>query len=51
MAIRTLTYLLPEKEDRIEAFEIANSIATADMELDKAEIAVLNKIKKELAIQ
>ena len=34
---RTLTSLLPRKADRIEAFEIANSIATADEELDQKE--------------
>jgi tellurite resistance protein len=44
-AIRTLTKLLPRKADRIEAFEIANSIATADMELDQKEQDLLAEIQ------
>jgi hypothetical protein len=44
-AIRTFTKLLPKKADRIEAFEIANSIATADMELDQKEQDLLAEIQ------
>jgi tellurite resistance protein len=47
-AIRTLTTPLPRKADRIEAFEIANSIATADMELDLKEQELLAEIKRTL---
>jgi pimeloyl-ACP methyl ester carboxylesterase len=49
-AIKSLIKLLPRKDDRLEAFEIANSIATADMELDPKEEALLDKIKKTLKI-
>jgi pimeloyl-ACP methyl ester carboxylesterase len=49
-AIKSLIKLLPRKDDRIEAFEIANSIATADMKLDSAEEALLDNIKKTLKI-
>jgi tellurite resistance protein len=45
-AIRTLTKLLPKKADRSEAFEIANSIATADMELDQKEQDLLAEIQR-----
>lgn len=49
-AIRTLTKLLPNKADRIEAFEIANSIATADMEVDEKEKALLADIQQALKL-
>jgi len=50
MALEALTTLLPTSDDRIEAVEIANSIATADMDLDSAEQAVLGKIFRVLAV-
>ena len=49
-AIKSLIKLLPRKNDRLAAFEIANSIATADMELDPDEKMLLDKIKKTLKI-
>jgi tellurite resistance protein len=49
-AIRTLTQLLPKKADRVEAFEIANSIATADMELDQKEQDLLTEIQRTLKL-
>ena len=45
MAFETLADLLPEHEARLAAYEIANSIATADLELDADEEAVLQQIK------
>ncbi len=45
MALETLADLLPNQEERIEAFEIANSIATSDLELEAAEEKVLQRIK------
>lgn len=49
-ALRTLSSLLPQKADRIEAFEIANSIATADMELDQKEKDLLADIQRTLKL-
>ena len=49
-AIKSMIKLLPGKDEREAAFEIANSIATADMELDVAEEELLDKIKKSLRI-
>ena len=45
MALKTLIELLPNKDDRIEAFEIANSIATADLIVDELEENMLDRIK------
>lgn len=45
MALKTLITLIPEKADREEAFEIANSVATADMKLDADESRLLESIK------
>jgi hypothetical protein len=45
MALKTLVTLIPEKTDREEAFEIANSVATADMVLDDDESRLLESIK------
>jgi tellurite resistance protein len=50
LALKTLTALLPEKDDRIEAFEIANSIASADLELDAPEQELLSEIKDILGL-
>ncbi|MDM8522502.1 DUF3141 domain-containing protein [Desulfococcaceae bacterium HSG8] len=44
-AINALPKLLPTPDDRIEAFEIANSIATADLDLVSEEEALLERIK------
>jgi hypothetical protein len=41
---------LPQKADRIEAFEIANSIATADMEIDQKEKDLLAAIQRTLKL-
>lgn len=49
-AINTLIKLLPRKESRLEAFEIANSIATADFHLDQAEKDILEKIRNVLKL-
>ncbi len=49
-ALESLAVLLPETDDRIEAFEIANSIASVDLELDAPEEALLLKIKTILGI-
>jgi len=45
MALETLAELMPNQEERIEAFEIANSIATSDLELEATEEKVLQRIK------
>ncbi len=45
LALKTLVALLPEKNDRVEAFEIAGSIAAADLELDAPEQKILSEIK------
>ncbi len=45
LALETLVDLLPNQEERIEAFEIANSIATSDLVLEQAEEKVLQRIK------
>lgn len=50
MALGTLIHLLPNKEDRVEAFEIANSIATADLDLDSFEEEMLGKLKLALRL-
>jgi len=50
LAIQTLATLLPKTNDRIEAFEIANSIASADLELDAPEQKVLLDIKHVLGL-
>lgn len=50
LALATLIHLLPNKDDRIEAFEIANSIANADLVLDEQEEAMLEKIKNALRL-
>jgi tellurite resistance protein len=49
-AVRSLSALLPQKSDRIEAFEIANSVATADMELDQKEKDLLAEIQRTLKL-
>jgi tellurite resistance protein len=49
-AVRSLSALLPQKSDRIEAFEIANSVATADMELDQKEKDLLSEIQRTLKL-
>ena len=48
MAIEALPKLIPDKNGRIEAFEIANSVATGNMVLDEFETAMLEKIRKAL---
>jgi hypothetical protein len=45
MALAALADLLPSHEARVEAYEIANSIATSDLELETAELEVLQQIK------
>ena len=50
MALGALPKLLRAKNDRIEAFEIANSIAVADLDLDAAEENALEKIKMALKL-
>ena len=45
LALETLITLLPEQADRVEAFEIANSIASVDLEIDVPEQKVLSDIK------
>jgi hypothetical protein len=45
MALAALADLLPGHEARVEAYEIANSIATSDLELETAELDVLQQIK------
>lgn len=50
MALNALPKLLPTPDDRIEAFEIANSIATADMLLAEEEEVLLEKIMKILGV-
>ena len=45
MALETLVDLLPNQEERIEAFEIANSIAASDLILEEAEEKMLQRIK------
>ena len=49
-AIKTLPKLLPKKADRIEVFEIANSVATANLSIDEDEQAMLDHIKEVLKI-
>jgi hypothetical protein len=44
LALETLADLLPGEADRIEAFEIANSIATADWDLEDTEAEMLKRI-------
>jgi hypothetical protein len=50
MALKTLADLLPDSGNRIEAFEIASSIATSDMSLDVEEEKMLHRIKKILTL-
>lgn len=45
LALKTLTRLLPGTDDRIEALEIAESIASADLELDAPEQKLLAEIR------
>lgn len=49
-ALKALPKLLPKKVERVEAFEIANSIAGADLEIHEKEQEVLDKIKKILRL-
>jgi pimeloyl-ACP methyl ester carboxylesterase len=45
MALETLADLLPHQDERIEAFEIANSIAASDLLLEAEEEKMLQRIK------
>jgi len=49
-ALESLTGLLPTKDDRLEALEIANSIATSDLILEETEEAILQRIKDSLQL-
>jgi tellurite resistance protein len=49
-AIDTLPKLLRLKADRAKAFDIANSIATADKKIDKREEELLDRIKSVLKL-
>jgi tellurite resistance protein len=49
-AIDTLPKLLRLKADRAKAFDIANSIATADKKIDKREDELLDRIKSVLKL-
>ncbi len=51
LALEGLAKLLPAPEDRIEAFTIAEQIASADEKLDKRERAMLNRIRKILELE
>ena len=46
LALNTLADLLPEPDNRTVALEIAGSIATADLELDDDEQAILERIEE-----
>ena len=48
--ISTLIHLLPGKAKRQEAFEIANSIATADLHVDEQKQELLDTIRKVLKL-
>ncbi len=50
LALETLLHLLPNKDDRIEAYEIANTIATGDLVLDEQEEVLLERIKRALRL-
>jgi hypothetical protein len=45
VALETLRDLLPNSKERVEAFEIANSIATSDLVLEVVEEKMLQRIK------
>jgi len=47
-ALNMLIYLLPEKQDRLKALDIAKHIATADLKLDNEEVILLNKVQNVL---
>jgi tellurite resistance protein len=49
-AIDALPALLPKKSDREEVFEIANSIAAANLQIDKQEQQLLDRIKAVLTL-
>ncbi len=49
-ALAALPVLLPTKEDRMEALEIAHRIADADLELVDAEKALIDKIRQVLKL-
>jgi len=46
LALESLGHLIPDKEDRIKAFDIAKHIARADLKLDDKEMVLLEKIKQ-----
>ena len=50
LALKTLATLLPGADDRIEALEIADSIASADLEMDAPEQKILAEIREVLGI-
>lgn len=50
MAIETLTHLLPTHDDRVEALEIATSIAAGDLDIDEKEKMLLDRLKEVLKV-
>jgi len=50
VALETLTQLLPTQDERVEALEIANSIATSDLILEETEKEILHQIQQTLHI-
>ncbi len=50
IAVAALAELLPETEDRVEAMEIAEEIAKADLVVVKEEIAVMERLKQVLGL-
>lgn len=50
-AMKALPLLLPKKTDRQEVLEIANSIATADFNLEESEMEVLDRLQEILGLK
>ena len=50
-ALSSLACLIPEKKDRLDAFEIVISVATADSYLDEEERAMLLRIQRALELE